>query len=144
MKKKKFFIICFSILVGIFLLLIFKFNFSNQQTTQISNPASSYCVQQGHLIEIRDEENGQIGYCISSDGQECEEWSFYYGECSFERYERCVADSCCHADNCVLESEAQNCTNIFCSAECQNGTMDCEAGYCAFVDGNCEVIWNEK
>jgi putative hemolysin len=48
----------------------------------MANPASVYCVDQGYKLEIRDEANGQVGYCIFPDGSECEEWAYYRGECS--------------------------------------------------------------
>ncbi len=46
------------------------------------NPASQYCVEQGGRVEIRDEAEGQAGYCIFESGAECEEWAFYRGECA--------------------------------------------------------------
>jgi hypothetical protein len=55
----------------------------------------------------------------------------------------CVADSCCHASDCVWESEAPSCSDIDCTADCESGTMDCGAGHCEVVDGECEVAWDE-
>jgi len=50
--------------------------------SQIANPASVYCEDQGGTLEIRTNEDGsQTGYCIFDDGTECEEWKFYRGEC---------------------------------------------------------------
>ena len=57
--------------------------------------------------------------------------------------DKCVPASCCHATECVLESEAPNCSGSICSAVCMAGSMDCGAGECGVVDGECEVIWNE-
>jgi len=49
---------------------------------QIANPASVYCIQQGYNLSIRaDEEGAQYGVCIFNDGSECDEWTFYRGEC---------------------------------------------------------------
>lgn len=49
----------------------------------LANPASVYCEENGGSLEIReDETGGQLGYCLFEDGSECEEWSFYRGECS--------------------------------------------------------------
>lgn len=46
------------------------------------NPASVYCEEQGYRLEIRtDEEGNQYGVCIFPDGSECEEWTFFRGEC---------------------------------------------------------------
>jgi len=47
----------------------------------LPNPASQYCVDQGYELEIRSEEDGEVGYCIFPDGTECEEWAYYRGEC---------------------------------------------------------------
>ncbi len=48
----------------------------------VANPASVYCVEQGYELEIREEEGGQVGYCVFPNGAECEEWAFYRGECT--------------------------------------------------------------
>jgi putative hemolysin len=47
----------------------------------LANPASVYCEDQGYTLEIRETPEGQVGYCIGN-GNECEEWAFYRGECS--------------------------------------------------------------
>jgi len=48
----------------------------------IANPASVYCEERGFELEIRDEQEGQAGYCKFPDGSECEEWAYYRGECA--------------------------------------------------------------
>lgn len=53
----------------------------------LPNPASVYCEQQGYNLEIRNDPQGnQYGVCIDNCGNECEEWAFYRGECSFPLY----------------------------------------------------------
>ncbi len=48
----------------------------------LPNPASAYCEQQGYRLEIRTATDGsQAGYCIFSDGNECDEWAYFRGEC---------------------------------------------------------------
>ncbi len=48
----------------------------------MNNPASAYCEANTGRLEIRADANGgQVGYCIFWDGSECEEWSYYRGEC---------------------------------------------------------------
>ncbi|MFZ2193091.1 MAG: DUF333 domain-containing protein [Candidatus Moraniibacteriota bacterium] len=48
----------------------------------MANPASVFCEKNGGKLEIRTDENGgQAGYCIFSDGSECEEWQYQRGEC---------------------------------------------------------------
>ncbi|EXT60028.1 peptidase inhibitor I78 family protein [Acinetobacter sp. 25977_1] len=41
------------------------------------NPASQYCVEQGGKLEIRNETNGQVGYCHLPNGQVVEEWKLF-------------------------------------------------------------------
>ena len=48
----------------------------------MANPASVHCADLGYELEIRDEEGGQVGYCIFPDGSECEEWAFLRDECA--------------------------------------------------------------
>lgn len=57
--------------------------------------------------------------------------------------EICVPAQCCHAHSCVLKNSAPDCSDVFCTMECRDGTMDCGAGHCDFVDGKCGVVWNE-
>ena len=55
----------------------------NENETGLANPASVFCEQQGGTVEIRtDESGGQLGFCVFPDGNECEEWAFYRGECT--------------------------------------------------------------
>ena len=52
----------------------------------LANPASAYCEEQGHKLEIRKDENGnEQGFCVFEDGSECEEWAFFRGECGMEQ-----------------------------------------------------------
>ena len=48
----------------------------------LPNPASKYCEAQGNRSEIRTADDGsQTGYCIFPDGNECDEWAYFRGEC---------------------------------------------------------------
>lgn len=52
-------------------------------STQLANPASVYCGEQGGKLEIREhDDGGQYGVCIFDDGSECEEWAYFRGECA--------------------------------------------------------------
>lgn len=52
------------------------------QQVDIANPASAYCVEQGYRSEIRTaNDGGQSGVCIFPDGSECDEWTYFRGEC---------------------------------------------------------------
>lgn len=50
--------------------------------TNIANPASVYCREQGHTLEMRTAADGsQSGVCLFPDGSSCDEWAYFRGEC---------------------------------------------------------------
>ncbi len=54
----------------------------NQPQAGLANPASVHCEEQGGRLEIRTgDDGGQTGFCIFADSSECEEWSYFRGEC---------------------------------------------------------------
>lgn len=72
--------------IAIFIAMIAATLMAGCQTTQteqltpkigMANPASKFCVQQGGKLEIRDEVNGQVGYCQLPDGVVVEEWELF-------------------------------------------------------------------
>ena len=53
--------------------------------SEIANPASVYCEEQGHQsVIMTDLDGSQYGVCVFSDGSECEEWAYFKGECEYE------------------------------------------------------------
>jgi len=57
-------------------------NNTQKEKTEMANPASVYCQENGGKLEIRTAQNGgQSGFCKFEDGSECEEWAFMRGEC---------------------------------------------------------------
>jgi putative hemolysin len=50
--------------------------------TQLANPASQHCVEQGgkHITETGPA-GGQYGVCVFEDNRQCEEWALLRGEC---------------------------------------------------------------
>jgi putative hemolysin len=55
---------------------------TEEDVVGIANPASTYCEEQGGVLELRTDEEGNVtGYCVFEDGSECEEWAFFNGEC---------------------------------------------------------------
>lgn len=50
--------------------------------TQMANPASVYCGEVGgtHAVK-KDAEGNQAGVCTLTDGQQCDEWALFKGEC---------------------------------------------------------------
>lgn len=49
--------------------------------TGLANPASVNCVDMGGTLEIKDETDGQVGYCTLPGGKVCEEWALFRGDC---------------------------------------------------------------
>lgn len=76
--------------------------------TELANPASKYCIEQGGTLDIVDTEDGSVGMCKLPEGTVCEEWAYYNGECPAEAnitdFESCVA-----AGNPVMESYPRQC-----------------------------------
>jgi putative hemolysin len=83
-----------SLCVLVIILIVFSFYFmslekqkNTKQTntkntqTQMANPASNYCIENGGKSEIINNENGQSGICVFSDGSQCDEWAFFRKEC---------------------------------------------------------------
>ena len=50
--------------------------------TQLANPASVHCVEQGgrHVAE-RDPGGNEFGVCLFEDNRQCEEWALLRGHC---------------------------------------------------------------
>jgi len=49
----------------------------NGEMTEIANPASVYCVEQGGTSEIVSEADGEVGYCNLPDGTRVDEWEYF-------------------------------------------------------------------
>ncbi len=48
----------------------------------LANPSAVYCEEQGFTYEIREDASGNAyGVCLFGDGQECDGWAFFRGEC---------------------------------------------------------------
>ena len=62
-------------------------------------------------------------------------------ECSTDA--DCVPTGCCHPDACVPAGQAPDCRDIYCTMECQSGTLDCGAGKCICNEGKCGVRWKD-
>ena len=46
----------------------------------LANPASVFCVDQGGTVDIVDEADGQVGYCVLPDGTRVDEWEYFRTE----------------------------------------------------------------
>ncbi|WP_170409543.1 putative hemolysin [Ruegeria atlantica] len=50
---------------------------STGSSTQLANPAATFCVESGNRYEIRDGDEGQTGVCILPDGKEVDAWKYF-------------------------------------------------------------------
>lgn len=60
------------------------------------NPASQYCIEQGGQLEIRNEANGQVGYCKLPNGKVVEEWELFRAnqpKCDAEEAQKLIGQS---------------------------------------------------
>ncbi len=60
------------------------------------------------------------------------------GEC-FEDTD-CVPATCCHPTEAVNKEFRPNCSNVFCTEECQPNTLDCGQGKIKCIKNKCEVL----
>ena len=66
---------------------------TNQDQTNMANPASVYCEQQGGKLEIRTAADGsQSGTCVFADNSECDEWAYFRHECSPQSQTEDISD----------------------------------------------------
>ena len=60
------------------------------------NPASQHCIEQGGQLEIRNEANGQVGYCKLPNGKVVEEWELFRAnqpKCDAEEAQKLIGQS---------------------------------------------------
>ena len=99
------------------------------RNANMPNPASVYCEENGGTLEIReDDSGGPVGYCVFDDGSECEEWTYYRGQCS-------------PGDSLTGNVGLPNPASVYC--EENGGTVEIredesggQVGYCIFPDGS--------
>jgi putative hemolysin len=93
--------------------------------SQLPNPASVFCEDNGGTLEIVTAADGsQSGMCHFTDGSQCEEWAFMRGECS-------------PGQSLGSETGIANPASVYC--EDNGGTLDLASGMCTFADGSqCE------
>lgn len=90
---------------------------SSNENAQLANPSATFCIDQGYNYSIRDTPLGQSGYCVFTDGSECEAWSYYREECSIETASACknlcgdgeCQSMVCMAVGCPCAETVENC-----------------------------------
>lgn len=82
-------IILIAVLVLIVVGLVYYFGFyqkkstvEESQNTGIANPAAVNCKNQGGAGESKMFASGQRGFCLFTDGSQCNEWDLYRGDCA--------------------------------------------------------------
>lgn len=101
----------------------------------IANPASAYCEEQGFKLELRTAQDGsQYGVCMFEDDSECEEWSYYRGECK-------PGDTDVASPPTATPAGIANPASAYCAE--QGGTSEIrtaedgtQSGVCVFPDGS--------
>jgi hypothetical protein len=98
----------------------------------LPNPASVFCEENGGTLEIREDEDGnQVGYCLFEDDSECEEWTYYRGDCK-------------PGDSLSNGVGLANPASVYCeenggSLEIREDEHGGQVGYCLFKNGSeCE------
>ena len=73
------------------------------------NPSAVYCTEMGYEFQIKKTINGETGLCMMPDGEECDSWSFYSGECGQE-YSYCTRHGLDVSDIKVADAFTGECT----------------------------------
>ena len=82
MKTKTFGLVALLAIAWLALMGCNKTQAPEEQNSEIANPASVYCEENGGTLSIEnDEEWNQAGLCMFDDGSYCEEWAYYRNEC---------------------------------------------------------------
>lgn len=123
---------------------------------QLANPASTYCIEQGGTIEMRETKNDTAGFCLFSDGSICDEWQFFRQECSPSSAKKITNfEECVQANNPILESSPRQChtangdifiedlnttgAETICQNKCGDGLCQeivCLGSHCPCVENN--------
>ena len=94
----------------------------------MANPASVNCEDKEGKLEIRKDADGnEVGICVFKDGTECEEWSFFRGECQPGQGQ--------------MDANMPNPASVYCTdnggqLEIRKDADGGEYGVCKFSDGS--------
>lgn len=90
-------------------------NVADMPKLGMANPASEYCVKQGGKLEIKNEQNGQVGYCHLVNGQVIEEWKLFRTDqagCIPEEAKRLIGQSNLTEAQIQEKSKAKQVRNV--------------------------------
>ena len=109
-----------------------------QDTTNMANPASAYCEEQGFKMETRTAQDGsQYGVCMFEDDTECEEWAYYRGECKPGDMNVAPAPTASPAG--IANPASTYCLEQGGTSEIHTAEDGSQSGMCTFPDGSeCE------
>jgi hypothetical protein len=108
---------------------------ATQDTTNMANPASVYCQEQGGKIEIRAAQDGsQYGVCVFKDDSECEEWAYYRGECKPGDMD--VAPPPTTTPAGIANPASTYCVEQGGTSEIRTAEDGSQSGVCKFPDGS--------
>ena len=98
-----------------------------EPTAGMPNPASVFCEEQGGKVEIRTASDGsQQGFCILSDGTECDEWAYYRSECG---------PGAGTGGSQIANPAAVYCEEKGGKVDIRTAADGSQQGYCVFSDG---------
>lgn len=116
-RKLSIFIIIVIIAVGVWFVL--SSQLSEKEDVGLANPASVFCVNNGGRLEIRTDSNGgQAGFCVFKDNTECDEWTYFRGECKMGEQKNngiaCTQEAKLCPDGSAVGRTGPNCEFALC------------------------------
>lgn len=100
---------------------------TDNQNTQLTNPASTNCVDKGGTLSIvKRGDGGEYGICYFQDNRQCEEWALLRGDCPVGGL-KVTGYITPAAQYCVITGGTYTITDA---------TVDPEKGICDFKDGS--------
>jgi len=104
------------------------------------NPASVFCEQNGGRLDLRqDASGGVVGVCVFPDGSECDEWTYFRGECKPSSPLLTPAST----DSPVATVPAAAVAEEFASDDCRIYRNE-ELGYSFHYPADAQIITNDE
>jgi len=145
-NKKLLWVIGFLVLVLIVVIVVLRQEITKRDSqlnvTEIANPASVFCIEQGGSLELVEDEQGVSGMCTLPNGEVCEEWALFRAECGDLRY-NCVVDSDCvkvqtSCCSCSMGGE-EKCVNSEFKSQYEGIIQSCSPERVCAAVFNCDI-----